>query len=82
VARFERFFFYWCYGKVLAPVMPKVGPLADKYEHAVGIVALGNAVPFVGPFTIDTKVKEFLFCASEVADKCNRRGACCCRRLS
>jgi hypothetical protein len=21
VARFERFFFYWCYGKVLAPVM-------------------------------------------------------------
>jgi hypothetical protein len=26
------------------------------------MVALGNALPFVGPLTIDTKIKEFLFC--------------------
>ena len=43
-------------------MMPKVGPLADKYEHAVGIVALGNAVPFVGPLTVDAEIKKFLFC--------------------
>jgi hypothetical protein len=56
------FFFYWCYGKILARLVPKAGPLADKYEHAVGMVALGNAVPFVGPLTIDGEVKKFLFC--------------------
>jgi uncharacterized protein YjbI with pentapeptide repeats len=55
------FFFYWCYGKILAPLMPKAGTLADKYEHAVGMVALGNAVPFVGPLTIDAEIKKFLF---------------------
>ncbi len=26
------------------------------------MLALGNTVPFVGPLTIDSKVKEFLFC--------------------
>ncbi len=57
------FFFYWCYGKILAPLMPKAGPLADQYAHAVGMVALGNAVPFVGPLTIEGEVKKFLFCA-------------------
>jgi hypothetical protein len=45
-------------------------PDADKYERALGMLALGNAVPFVGPLTIDTKIKEFLFCAGEIADKC------------
>jgi hypothetical protein len=59
VARFERFFFYWCHGKVLAPLMPKAGTLADNYEQAVGVVALGNAV---GPLTIGTEIKKFLFC--------------------
>jgi hypothetical protein len=61
------FFFYWCYGKILAPLMPKAGPLADKYAHAVGMVALGNTVPFVGPLTIDGEVKKFLFCPSNAA---------------
>jgi hypothetical protein len=56
------FFFYWCYGKILAPLIPNAGPLADKYAHAVGMVALGNAVPFVGPLTIDAEIKKFLFC--------------------
>jgi hypothetical protein len=27
------------------------------------MVALGNAVPFVGPLTIAGEVKKFLFCA-------------------
>lgn len=26
------------------------------------MLALGNTVPFVGPLTIESKVKEFLFC--------------------
>ena len=57
------FVFYWGYGKVLAPLMPQPGTLdAAKYERAVGVLALGNTVPFVGPLTIDSKVKEFLFC--------------------
>ena len=59
MARFERFFSYWCYGKVLAPLMPKAGTLADNYEQAVGVVALGNAV---GPLTIGGEIKKFLFC--------------------
>jgi uncharacterized protein YjbI with pentapeptide repeats len=56
--------FHLGYAAVLAPLMPKAGPLADKYEHAVSMVALGNAVPFVGPLTIDAEVKKFLFCPS------------------
>jgi hypothetical protein len=28
-------------------------------------MALGNAVPFVGPLTIDGEVKKFLFCAGD-----------------
>ena len=62
MAPFERFFFYWCYGKVLAPLMPKAGTLADNYEQAVWMVTLGNAVPFVGPLTSGTEIKKFLFC--------------------
>jgi hypothetical protein len=55
------FFFYWCYGKVLAPLMAKA-PDIEKYKQAVRMLALGNTVPFVGPLTIDSKVKEFQFC--------------------
>jgi hypothetical protein len=58
----SSFFFYWCYDKILAPLMPKTGTLADKYEQAVRMLALGNAVPFVGPLTIDGEIKRFLFC--------------------
>ncbi len=58
------FFFYWCYGKILAPLMAKA-PDIEKYKHAVGMVALGNAVPFVGPLTIDAEIKKFLFCAGD-----------------
>jgi hypothetical protein len=55
------FFFYWCYGKILAQLLAKA-PDIDKYKQAVRMLALGNTVPFVGPLTIDSKVKEFLFC--------------------
>jgi hypothetical protein len=65
VARFERATLHWGYATILAPLMPKAGTLVDKYEHAVGMVALGNAVPFVGPLTVDTEIKKFLFCAGD-----------------
>ena len=43
--------------------MAKGGALnAEKYDHAVRMLALGNAVPFVGPLTIDADIKKFLFC--------------------
>jgi hypothetical protein len=42
----------------------------DRYKQAVRMLALGNAVPFIGPLTIDPKIKEFLFCAGEIANKC------------
>lgn len=57
------FFFYWRYTQVLAPLMPQAGtPDASKYDHAMRMLALGNSVPFVGPLTIDAKIKDFLFC--------------------
>jgi hypothetical protein len=37
-------------------------PDIEKYKQVVRMLALGNTVPFVGPLTIDSKVKEFLFC--------------------
>ncbi|MGH6812500.1 MAG: pentapeptide repeat-containing protein [Methylocella sp.] len=63
------FFFYWRYAAILTPLTPKVGELnADKYERAVEMLALGNAVPFVGPLTIDSKIKEFLLCPGGAAN--------------
>jgi hypothetical protein len=56
-------FFYLRYHEVLAPLMHEAGSAnADKYNHAVWMLAFGNAVPFIGPLTIDAKIKEFLFC--------------------
>jgi hypothetical protein len=55
------FFFDWRYTEVLAPLMAKA-PDVDNYRQAVGMLALGNAVPFVGPLTIDGEIKRFLFC--------------------
>jgi len=63
-------FFYWRYREVLALLMHEAGSAnADKYNHAEWMLALGNAVPFVGPLTIDSEIKKFLFCPS---------GADCC----
>jgi hypothetical protein len=62
-------FFYLRYHEVLAPLMHDAGSAnADKYNHAVWVLALGNAVPFVGPLTIDGKVREFLLCPSGSAE--------------
>jgi hypothetical protein len=60
------FFFYWCYGKILAHFAPKAGSLADQYDRAVRMLALGNTVPFVGPLTIDSEIKKFLFCPTNI----------------
>ncbi|HEY4848757.1 MAG TPA: hypothetical protein VIH87_13460 [Methylocella sp.] len=62
---FSVFVFYRGYAAILAPLMPQAATLdAARYEHAVRMVALGNAVPFVGPLTIDAEIKKFLFCPS------------------
>jgi uncharacterized protein YjbI with pentapeptide repeats len=55
--------FPWWYGQILAPLKQKAGPNdTSKYEQVVQMVARGNAVPFVGPLTIDAEIKKFLFC--------------------
>ncbi|MGH6822609.1 MAG: pentapeptide repeat-containing protein [Methylocella sp.] len=57
------FIFYWGYSHILAPLKRAAGSInAGKYDHAVRMLALGNAVPCVGPLTIDGEVKKFLFC--------------------
>jgi hypothetical protein len=50
------FFFDWRYTEVLTPFMAKA-PDADKYKQALGMLALGNAVPFVGPLTIECSAR-------------------------
>jgi hypothetical protein len=56
-------FFYSRFTQVLAPIMHEAGPAnAEKYNHAIWALAFGNAVPFVGPLTIDSEIKKFLFC--------------------
>jgi hypothetical protein len=60
--------FFLRYHEVLAPLMHEAGSAnADKYNHAVWMLALGNAVPFVGPLTIDAEIKKFLFCPNNSA---------------
>ncbi len=59
-------FFDWRYTEVLAQLMAKA-PDIEKYKQVVRMLALGNTVPFVGPLTIDTKIKEFLFCPANAA---------------
>lgn len=55
--------FPWCYDQVLDPLEQHAGPNnALKYGQAIQLVARGNAVPFVGPLTIDPEIKKFLFC--------------------
>jgi hypothetical protein len=57
--------FPWLYGQIL-PIPQKAGSLdADKYEQAVQLAARANAVPFVGPLTIDSDTKKFLFCLND-----------------
>ncbi|MDQ6867294.1 MAG: hypothetical protein M3178_02335 [Pseudomonadota bacterium] len=55
--------FHFGYAWILAPLMRQAGEVnVDQYVRAEWMVALGNAVPFVGPLTIDREIKKFLFC--------------------
>jgi hypothetical protein len=50
-------------GEFLSPKMAKADPLdIENYKHAVQMLAFGNTVPFVGPLTVDSDIKKFLFC--------------------
>jgi hypothetical protein len=40
-----------------------------KYHDAVSMVGLANALPFIGPLTIDSDIKKFLYCAE--AEPCH-----------
>ena len=61
-------FFYRLYAAIL---MPQAGTVATaNFDRAVWIVALGNAVPFMGSLTSEAEVKKLLFCADDVAGKC------------
>jgi hypothetical protein len=54
------------YAAILDPLMREAGLAnTDKYNHAVSMLAFGNAVPFVGPLTIDAEIK--------IAFPCRRR---------
>ena len=66
----------WLYAQAFRPVLLKAmneGALSldqmHHYKAAVRSIALGNAVPFVGPLTIDADIKRFLFCALGSAEK-------------
>lgn len=64
-------FFQCGYALTLVPLKQKAGPAnASQYERAMRTMAFGNAVPFVGPLTIDAETKKFLFCAGDVSNKC------------
>jgi hypothetical protein len=48
------FIFHFGYALILAPLKQKVDPAnKDYYDRAVCMLALGNAVPFVGHLSID-----------------------------
>jgi hypothetical protein len=61
------FIFHCGYALILAPLKEKVDP-ANKvyYDQAVCMLALGNAVPFVGHLSIDAGIKKSLYCPGDV----------------
>jgi hypothetical protein len=52
---------YWLYRWVLSSIIA-TAPDIDRYKQEAWMLALGNTVPFVGPLTIDSEIKRFLFC--------------------
>jgi hypothetical protein len=74
--RFERplawlvlsvFIFHSGYASILSPLRQKVDPAnKDYYDQAVWMLALGNAVPFVGHLSIDAGIKKSLYCPCDV----------------
>ncbi len=55
------------YSSILAQLM-KSAPDVERYRQAVWMLALGNTLPFIGPLTIDPKIKQYLFCLGD--EKC------------
>jgi hypothetical protein len=52
---------------ILARLEQKVDPAnKDYYDQAVWMLALGNAVPFVGHLSIDAGIKKSLYCPGDV----------------
>jgi uncharacterized protein YjbI with pentapeptide repeats len=61
------FIFHFGYALILAPLKQKVDPAnKDYYDQAVWMLALGNAVPFVGHLSIDAGIKDSLYCPGDV----------------
>jgi hypothetical protein len=61
------FIFHFGYALILAPLKQKVDPAnKDYYDQAVWMLALGNAVPFVGHLSIDAGIKKSLYCPGDV----------------
>ena len=61
------FIFYFGYALILAPLKQKVDPAnRDYYDQAVWMLAIGNAVPFVGHLSIDAGIKKSLYCPDDV----------------
>jgi hypothetical protein len=61
------FIFQFGYASILYPLRQKVDPATkDYYDRAVWMLALGNAVPFVGHLSIDAGIKKSLYCPENV----------------
>ena len=62
------FIFHFGYALILAPLKNKVDPAnKDDDDQAVWMLALGNAVPFVGHLSIDAGIKKSLYCPGDVS---------------
>ncbi|HEY8008582.1 MAG TPA: pentapeptide repeat-containing protein [Methylocella sp.] len=61
------FIFHYWYALMLTPLKQQVDPAnKDYYDQAVWMLALGDAVPFVGHLSIDAGIKKSLYCPSDV----------------
>jgi hypothetical protein len=61
------FIFQIGYASILYPLRQKVDPATkDYYDRAIWMLALGNAVPFVGHLSIDAGIKKSLYCPDNV----------------
>ncbi len=64
------FIFYFGYALILARLEQKVEPAnKDYYDQAVWMLALGNAVPFLGHLSVDAGIKKSLYCPGDVCGK-------------
>lgn len=64
------FIFQFGYASILYPLRQKVDPTTkDYYDRAVWMLALGNAVPFVGHLSFDAEIKKSLYCPDNVCSE-------------